>query len=369
MATLTASGQTSSTPEEEVAAERTGLVDTGSAAGRIAPSAGRRTAWLIVALVGLALVCLGSLMIGSLPISPAATLRALLAPDQSEAAQIVTELRVPRTLLGLAVGAALGVSGALIQALTRNPLADPGILGVNAGASLAIVVAVTFLGVTSLTEYIWFALLGAIVTTVAVYLIGSANRTGTASPIALVLAGVALGAAMQGVASGIALMVPRTFDQLRFWQAGRLTDRDLPNILAAMPFIAVGLLLAAFVPAALNAIALGDDQAVALGVRVGLVRVLVVVSVTLLCGTATALCGPIGFVGLMVPHVVRWLFGVDQRWILAFTVVLAPTLLLVSDIVGRLVMWPGDLAVGLVTAFIGAPVLIMLARRRQAAGL
>jgi len=238
VATLTASGQTSSI----------------RATGQIAASTGWRTAWLIVAVVALALVCVGSLMIGSLPISPAATLRALITPDHSEAAQVVTELRIPRTLLGLAVGAALGVSGALIQALTRNPLADPGILGVNAGASLAVVVAVTFLGVTSLTEYIWFALLGAIVTTVAVYLIGSANRTGTASPIALALAGVALGAAMQGVASGIALLVPHTFDQLRFWQAGRLTDRDLPNILAALPFIAVGLLLAALVPAALNAI-------------------------------------------------------------------------------------------------------------------
>lgn len=281
---------------------------------------------------------------------------------------VVRELRVPRTLLGLAVGAALGVAGALIQALTRNPLADPGILGVNAGAGFVIVLAVAFLGITDLSAYVWFAFLGAAATTVAVYAIGSLGRGG-GTPERLTLAGVAVGAVLGGISSGITLLDPETFDALRFWTVGSLAGRPLEIVTDVAPFLGIGLLIALALAGPLNAVALGEELAAALGTSILRTRVLGIVAITLLCGGATAAAGPIGFVGLMVPHVARWIVGPDQRWILASSVVLAPALLLASDVLGRVVLRPGEPQVGIVTAFLGAPVLIALIRRRKATGL
>jgi iron complex transport system permease protein len=277
-------------------------------------------------------------------------------------------LRVPRTVLGLLVGAALGISGALIQALTRNPLADPGILGVNAGASFFVLLAVGLFGFTSISSYIWFAFLGAVLATILVYAIGAVGR-GAATPIRLTLAGIAVGAVLGGITSGLALLNPQTFDRLRFWGAGSLTAPGYDNILIISPFVLLGIVLAIVAARPLNAIALGDDLAASLGANIVRTRVIVVIAVTLLAGAATAAAGPIVFVGLMVPHVARWLIGPDQRWILVFTLILAPVLLLSSDIIGRVVMRPGELQVGIVTAFVGAPVLILLARRRKVSGL
>lgn len=338
-------------------------------AARLARGGGRWLWWL-ACLGALALVCLLSLAVGSRGISPATTLEALFTGrGESADSQVIWDLRVPRTVLGLLVGAALGVSGALIQALTRNPLADPGILGVNAGAAFAVVMGTFVVGVTTISGSIWWSLLGAGATTVAVYLLSLSGRGRTADPSTLVLAGMALGAVLQGIATGLSLIFPKVFDGMRVWSAGHLSDRPLSMIAPVVPFIAVGLLLALLCGSSLNAVALGDDAARALGVRLGLLRVAVIASVTLLCGAATALAGPVGFVGLMVPHVVRWCFGVDQRWIMAFTVLLAPVLLLGADIIGRVVLWPNEVAAGIVTGFIGAPVLIFLARRRNASTL
>jgi len=188
---------------------------------------------------------------------------------------------------------------------------------------------------------------------------------GAATPIRLTLAGVAIGAVLNGIQSGLALLDPETFDRMRFWGAGSLTAPGYETILVVAPFVAVGILLAAVAARPLNAIALGDDLAASLGANVNQTRILVVVAVTLLAGAATAAAGPIVFVGLMVPHVARWIIGPDQRWIAALTLILSPVLLLSSDIVGRVVMRPGELQVGIVTAFVGAPVLIALARRRK----
>lgn len=337
---------------------RPGLADTNAG----------RTFWLLVALAVLVLVVLASIAVGSKDIPLNTVLEALFAYNDSDDHAIIIALRVPRTLLGVLVGMALGISGALIQALTRNPLADPGILGVNAGAAFAVSIGVGVFGITAVQQYIWFAFLGAVAATVLVYAIGSVGR-GAATPVRLTLAGIAIGAVLSGVTSGLALLDPVTFDRLRFWGAGSLTAPGLDNIVTIAPFLLLGIGMAIVVARPLNAIALGDDLAAALGANINRVRTVVVAAVTLLCGAATAVAGPIGFVGLMVPHVARWIVGPDQRWITAFTLVLSPVLLLSADILGRVVMRPGELQVGIVTAFVGAPVLILLARRRKVSGL
>jgi iron complex transport system permease protein len=283
-------------------------------------------------------------------------------------ALVITTARVPRTVIAIAAGIGLGLAGALIQAVTRNPLADPGVLGVTYGSGFAIALAVGLLGITAPAGYVWFGLLGALLTTVAVYAIGARGR-GTADPARLTLAGVALSAVLLGITSGMSLADPRTFDVLRAWRAGSLQDRGWDDLLPVLPILAVGVLIALALGPALNAVALGDDLATSLGANLTLVRAGSVVAVTLLAGGATAIAGPIAFVGLMIPHVARWITGPDQRWILAYTIVLAPVLLLAADIVGRVVLRPAELPVGIVTAAHGAPVLIALVRRSRASAL
>ncbi|MEU5403318.1 iron chelate uptake ABC transporter family permease subunit [Streptomyces sp. NPDC005963] len=335
--------------------------------GLVSTHAGRAIG-LVVCLVVLAVSLVLSLAFGAKSIPFGDVWNALTAYDGSEDAFIVRDLRVPRAFLGLLVGAALGVSGALIQALTRNPLADPGILGVNAGAAFAVTLGIAFLGLSSIGQYLGMSFVGAVVTTTLVYVLGSAGRAG-ATPVQLTLVGVALSAVLAGVASAIALLKPEVFDAMRGWAAGSLAARDWHVFWTVFPFIVTGLLLALVSARSLNAIALGDDLARSLGAGVGRTRVTVVIAVTLLAGAATGAAGPIGFVGLMVPHVVRWFVGPDQRWIMPYTIVCAPILLIVSDTVGRIVLTPQELQVGIVTAFIGAPVLILLVRRKKASGL
>ncbi|ADD42424.1 iron chelate uptake ABC transporter family permease subunit [Stackebrandtia nassauensis] len=323
-----------------------------------------RAVRILPVVAALALVCLLSIAMGSKPLSPIAILDALLGDAPAGDAYIVWQLRGSRTLLGLAVGAALGVSGMLIQALTRNPLADPGVLGVTSGAAFAVAVTISLLGLTSVSDYRWAALLGALAVTVLVYLIGSSGR-GPIDPARLTLAGVALAAVLQGVVSALLLLDPRAFDIMRGWNAGTIASRGLEVLLPVLPLIGLGILIAAAVSPSLNAVAMGDDVAVALGVPLRTVRVLVVVAVTLLAGGATAAAGPLLFIGLMVPHIARLLVGADQRWIFAYSLLLGPILLLASDVAGRLIMMPGEIPVGILTAFVGAPVLIVLIRRRR----
>lgn len=329
-------------------------------------------AWKSIALA----LCLGvlvasvfaSLGIGAKAIAPVESMQALLGSGTPETLVIINELRVPRTAIGLLAGLSLAVAGALIQALTRNPLADPGILGVNAGAGFAVVLAVAFLGITQISQYIWFAFAGAVAATLAVYAIGSRGRGG-ATPARLTLAGVAMGAVLGGISNGMTLLNPEAFDRMRYWGAGTLNNRTMQMVWTIAPFVVLGVLLAVLCARSLNTLALGDDASLALGTNIGLTRGLVIVAVTLLCGAATAAAGPIGFVGLMIPHISRWIVGPDQRWILCFSLVLGPVLLLISDVIGRVVVPPGEMQVGVITAFLGAPVLIWLVRRKQASGL
>ncbi len=328
----------------------------------------RRLIGLLLTIAGLLALLLLSVAVGSKAIPLPTVIDALGNNTGQGDAYVIWQMRIPRTVVGCAVGLALGVAGALIQALTRNPLADPGILGVNAGAAFFVAIAVAVFGVTSINGYVWFAFAGALVVTVVVYVIGSAGRGG-ADPVQLTLAGVALDAVLSGIVTAMELSDRETFDQMRNWSAGSVVGRGWDVLVPVLPFLLVGVLLAAAAAPALNSIALGDDLARSLGANVTRTRIVVVLAVTLLAGGATAIAGPVGFVGLMIPHVARWLTGPDQRWILAYTLLLAPSLVLAADIVGRVVIRPGEFPVGIVTACVGAPVLILLVRRRKASGL
>jgi len=323
---------------------------------------------LAVLVAALLVVVVLSIGVGARNLSPATVWDALVRGGGGEAELIVRHLRVPRTIAGILVGSALGLAGALMQSLTRNPLADPGLLGVNAGAAFAVVCAVAYLGITQLTEYVWFALLGAALATVAVYLLGSTGR-GSASPVRLVLAGAAMTAMLSGATSAVVLTNGIAFNGFRAWTVGSLQHVTADVVWQVLPFLIVGYALAVFLGPSLNAIALGDQLAAAMGAKVARIRIVGIVATTLLCGAATAVAGPIIFVGLVVPHVVRAFTGPDNRWILPFSMVAGAILVLASDVIGRVVLWPSELEVSVVTAVIGAPVFILIVRRRRLAQL
>ncbi|WP_437385773.1 FecCD family ABC transporter permease [Plantibacter flavus] len=343
--------------------------DAGSRAGDSPHRTGTLVAGLIVSALVLVVVTIASLAVGNRAIDPATVLHAVFAYDDENPLHLmVMELRVPRTLLGVIVGAALAVCGGLIQAFTRNPLADPGILGVNAGASFAVTFAVGVLGLSTPSAYVPFALAGAFALTMLVYTLGSFGPSG-ATPMKLTLAGVALGAAFTGFTTAIVLRDTSTLQVMRFWGVGSIGGRTLDQLTWAAPLIAVGLLIGLLCARSLNALALGDDLAQALGARVRVTRVMVIVAVTMLAGTSVAAAGPIAFVGLMIPHIVRWFTGPDQRWVLTYSMIIGPSFLLLADILGRIALPNSELRVGIVTALLGAPILIALVRRKRVSGL
>lgn len=323
---------------------------------------------LLVSLAVLVLLSMASIAVGSRSVPLSTVLDALLAPDGSSDHTVIRGLRVPRTLTCLGVGAALGLAGALMQSLTRNPLADPGLLGINQGAAFGVTVAIGLLGVTDPSLYVWFAFVGAAAAASLAYALGSAGRSG-AGPIRLTLAGVALGMVFNAAASAILRTDSATFDRMRFWLTGSLAGITTDVALGLAPFLAVGLALGLLLARPLNTLALGEEAGRALGVGVSRTRGLTAIAVTLLCGAATAAAGPLWFVGLAVPHAVRAFTGPDQRWVLPYTVVLAPVALLGSDILGRVVAAPSEVQVGIMCAVVGAPVFILLARRRRLAAL
>jgi iron complex transport system permease protein len=331
---------------------------------RAAPT---RAAGLVLAFAVLGFAALLSLALGARAIPLRDVADALFHGGGSRDAAIVNSLRVPRTLLGIVVGAALGIAGALMQALTRNPLADPGLLGVNAGAAAAVVIALS-LGLAGAASSVWFAFVGAALAAVAVYTIGGAGRGG-ATPVRLALAGTALTAALTAVIYGVAISDVRLLQQYNHWSVGALGGRGRTQLDAIVPFVAIGALLAAALARPLNAIALGDESARALGARVGRTRIGGAVAITLLCGASTAAAGPMYFLGLTVPHAGRALCGPDQRWVLAYSAVLGAAVLLIADVVGRVLVRPGELQAGVMVAVIGTPVFIALVRRKRIAAL
>lgn len=326
--------------------------------------AARRALGLVAAFGLLCLVALLSVRVGSVSIGTGTVFDSFFAFDGTKEHIIVRSLRVPRTLIGLGVGAALAVAGTVMQGVTRNPLGAPEILGINAGAAFSIVTAIHLLGFVSPGGYVWFAFGGAFAAAVLVYVLGSAGRGGP-TPLKLALSGAVLTALLGSWTTALLVLDQRTLDEARFWLAGSLAGRDMAVFLTVAPFLVVGLVLAFALSRQLNALSLGDDVSRALGQRAVLVRAICVVVIVLLAGAAVAVAGPIAFVGLATPHIVRALVGADYRWILAFSLILGPVLLLAADVLGRIVVRPGEMQVGIVTAFCGAPVLIYLVRRSK----
>ena len=320
----------------------------------------------VVILVGVVLL---SLALGARDVPFDAVVAALISPDLDNTDHVVVrDLRVPRTIIGLVAGGALAVAGGLMQGLSRNPLADPGLLGVNAGASLFVVIGITWFGVTAATGYIWFAFAGAAAATVVVYAIG-AGRSGNPTPVTLTLAGTAVTAVLTSIITLVLLGNLDTLNQYRFWAVGSLVGRDLETVTSLAPFVFGGAVLAFAVSRMLNVLALGDDVARGLGQNVAVARALSAVAIVVLCGSATAIAGPIVFIGLVVPHIARRITGPDYRWILAYSAVIGPALLVLADVVGRLLVRPTELEAGIVVAFLGAPVMIALVRRSKVGGL
>ncbi|WP_405480305.1 FecCD family ABC transporter permease [Streptomyces sp. NBC_00009] len=328
-----------------------------------APAARRRIVWTAAALVALVLAVLFSLAVGARAIAPSAVLDALVHGGHSDDAEVIRGLRLPRTLVGLMVGAALALAGTVLQGITRNPIADPGILGISQGASVGVVLAIAFAGIHTLTGYVWFAFAGAALASVAVYAIASSGRGG-ATPVKLALGGAAINALLVSVTTAVLTTKASAMDEFRFWQVGSLSGRDTHIVGQIWPFLVVGVLLVLSVARGLDALALGEDVAKGLGQRVATVRIVGGLGATVLTGIGVAAAGPIAFIGLAVPHIARAVVGSDHRWVLPMAALIGPVMLLVSDTVGRVVFPPSEVPAGVMTALIGVPFLVTLVRRK-----
>lgn len=328
----------------------------------------RRARLLRLALMALALLTAGalSLAVGSRPLGPAEVWNALLEGGATPDGQVVRDMRLPRTLVGIMVGAALGLAGVVLQGITRNPIAEPGILGIGQGASTAVLLAIAFAGVHTLAGYVWFAFLGAGVAAVAVYAVAMHGRGG-ATPVKLALAGAAIGALLASVSSAVLTTRAATLDEFRFWQIGSLLDRRMEVVVQVWPFLLVGAVLAFAAARGLDALALGEDVARGLGQNVAAIRICGGLGATVLTGAGVAAAGPIAFVGLAVPHMARALVGTAHRWVMPMAALLGPVVLLVSDVVGRVLFRPAEIPAGVMTALIGVPFLIVLVRRKGVA--
>ena len=327
-----------------------------------------RAAGLLVALGLLAAATFASVVVGLFDVGVGDVLAAASGQPANDVERVVRHVRIPRTVAGLLAGCALGTAGALMQGLTRNPIASPGLLGINAGAAFAVVMAMVVLGISAASDFVWFAFLGAAVAAVFVYVLGSVGFGG-ATPVKLALAGAAFSAFVGSITTGITLLDHALLGDFRFWAVGSLTRATGADLAAVAPFIGTGLLLALATTRTLNVLALGDDLARTLGTRLWRARTVGALAVVLLAGGAVAIAGPVGFVGLVVPHVARMITGPDYRWVMAWTLVLAPTLVLAADLVGRTLVHPQQLQVGIVTAFVGAPFFLVLIRYRKVVGV
>ncbi|MBB3230981.1 FecCD family ABC transporter permease [Halomonas stenophila] len=320
-------------------------------------------------LLGMALVATAfatSVMLGTTEIAPPTFTQALLHYDPARVAHIIIRTeRLPRAVIAALVGASLAIAGALMQTLTRNPLASPGILGINAGAMFFVVIAVSLLPVHSPAEYVWAALLGALVAACLVVVL-SRGRQGELSPLRVVLAGVAVTAMFVSFSQGLLIIDRQSFESVLYWLAGSVSGRELSLVVPLLPLFGVALLLCVLLVRHANALMLGDDMAEGLGMRAGTIKLLLGLAVILLAGSSVALAGMIGFVGLIVPHMARGLFGVDHRWLLPACALLGASLLLLADVASRFLMPPQDVPVGVMTALIGTPFFIYLARRKPA---
>lgn len=328
----------------------------------------RRLIGLAVLTVLLALVMLASIAVGARPLTFAEIFHALFNSDGTQTDIIVRTLRAPRTILGLVVGIALGIAGALIQGHTRNPLADAGLLGLNAGAAFFVVMAIYLFGFTAPSQYLWFAFAGSFVASIVVFGLSSIGNGG-ASPLSLALAGAAVAFFLQAMTNAVIILDQTSLDAYRFWVVGSVSGRGFDVLWQVLPFLILGLVIALASTPGLNVLSLGEDVAKALGTNIAFSRTLGIVAITLLTGAATAACGPIAFIGLVVPHVARAITGPDYRWLVPYAGLLGAVMLITADIIGRVVVRPGELQVGIILALFGAPFFIALVRRRKLASL
>ena len=323
---------------------------------------------IILCLALLSIMAIFSISLGAKSIAFSKVIDVLLGndPDSLEAAIILQ--RIPRTVFGIFAGGALGISGALMQSITRNPIADPSILGVNTGASLFVVAGIAFFNITVAYQYIWLAIIGAGVTAVFVYSVASMGKDG-ATPLKLALSGSAVSIVLGSLVSTIMLPNNRVMEAFRFWQVGSIGSATWESIMLISPFLIVGFIISMFISGYLNNLALGDEAATALGTNVVMTRTIGALSSVLLCGATTALAGPIGFVGLIIPHIIRLIFGSEMSKMLPLSFLGSAILMLVSDIIGRIISLPGETEVGIVTAVIGAPVFILAIRKGRVKSL
>ena len=323
---------------------------------------------IILCLALLSVMAIFSISLGAKSIAFSKVIEVLLGndPDSLEAAIILQ--RIPRTVFGILAGGALGISGALMQSITRNPIADPSILGVNTGASLFVVAGIAFFNITVAYQYIWLAIIGAGVTAVFVYSVASMGKDG-ATPLKLALSGSAVSIVLGSLVSTIMLPNNRVMEAFRFWQVGSIGSATWENIMLISPFLIVGFIISMFISGYLNNLALGDEAATALGTNVVMTRTIGALSSVLLCGATTALAGPIGFVGLIIPHIIRLIFGSEMSKMLPLSFLGSAILMLISDIIGRIISLPGETEVGIVTAVLGAPVFILAIRKGRVKSL
>ncbi|MFI6509202.1 FecCD family ABC transporter permease [Streptosporangium sp. NPDC050855] len=346
------------------------MIATTAAPGRVPVPAGRNVRRRRLLVLGglsaaLAVAVVLSVAVGARPVPPADVWHALTAPTGTENDIVVRSLRLPRTAIGVMAGVALGVAGALMQGHTRNPLADPGLLGVTQGAAFAMVLAILALGVTGPYGYIWFGLAGALLASAGVFALGMAGGRGGPTPVTLALAGTAVSAFLYALTSALVLLDEQTMDIFRFWQAGSIAAKGPDVAWQVLPFIVAGLVVALVNAPGLNALSLGEDVARSLGRNVTLTRAVGITAITLLTGASVAACGSLAFIGLIVPHLARPLSGPDHRWLLPYSGLAGATILLLADVIGRVVAHPGELEVGVVLALAGAPFFIVLVRRRK----
>lgn len=328
----------------------------------------RRIVGLTVLSVALVAALLASIAIGARPLTFDEIGHALIGSTGVDTDIIVRTLRVPRTLLALVVGIALGIAGALIQGHTRNPLADAGLLGLNSGAAFFVVMSIFLFRFNSPSQYLWFAFLGSAIASVVVFGLSSIGN-GKASPLTLALAGAGVAFFLSAMTSAVVLLDQTSLDGYRFWSVGSVAGRGLDVLWQVLPFLVVGVLIALASTPGLNVLSLGEDVARSLGTNIALTRTIGIVAITLLTGAATAACGPIAFIGLVVPHVARVVTGPDYRWLVPYAGLMGGVMLLMADVIGRVVVRPGELQVGIVLALFGAPFFIALVRRRKLVSL
>ncbi|MFZ4453770.1 FecCD family ABC transporter permease [Salibacterium aidingense] len=321
-----------------------------------------KVAGLLIGMIVFVACILGSIIFGYTSITFSMVIDAYTQFDQSNEHLVIRNERMPRALTAAVIGASLAVAGAIMQALTRNPLASPGILGVNAGAGFFVVTAVSLFSITSMQHFIWIAFLGAATAAFIVYFLSSFGKEGL-SPMKLVLAGSAMAALFSSFTQGLLVLNEQALDEVLFWLAGSVQGRDIEYLLYVLPYIGAAWILAMFIARPVNALAIGEDVAAGLGQKIGLTKLSCALLVIVLAGGSVAVAGPIGFIGIVIPNIVRPLVGLDHRWIFPYCAVLGGILLMAADVSARFIIMPQEVPVGVMTAVIGTPFFIYIARR------